>query len=73
MLTIGELVVTVGGLGAAIVLTTLFMLGAWLIGNALKRVRLRLREGTGALYLFEKLLTYGLVLFGLFAGLSTLG
>lgn len=73
LLTIGDSVVTVGGLGAAIALTTLFMVGAWLIGNALKRVRLRLREGTGALYLFEKLLTYGLVLFGLFAGLSTLG
>jgi small-conductance mechanosensitive channel len=73
LLTIGDSVVTVGGLGAAIVLTTLFMVGAWLIGNALKRVRLRLREGTGALYLFEKLLSYGLVLFGIFAGLSTLG
>jgi small-conductance mechanosensitive channel len=73
LITIGDSVVTVGGLAAAIVLTTLFMVGAWLIGNALKRVRLRLREGTGALYLFEKLLTYGLVLFGLFAGLSTLG
>lgn len=73
LITIGGSVVTVGGLGAAVVLTTLFMVGAWLIGNALKRVRLRLREGTGALYLFEKLITYGLVLFGLFAGLSTLG
>ncbi|QGZ96294.1 mechanosensitive ion channel family protein [Terricaulis silvestris] len=73
LLTIGDSVVTVGGLGAAIALTTLFMLGAWLIGNALKRVRMRLREGTGALYLFEKLLSYGLVLFGIFAGLSTLG
>jgi small-conductance mechanosensitive channel len=73
LLTIGDSVVTVGGLGAAVVLTTLFMVGAWLIGNAMKRVRLRMREGTGALYLFEKLITYGLVLFGLFAGLSTLG
>jgi small-conductance mechanosensitive channel len=73
LITIGDSVVTVGGLGAAIVLTTMFMLGAWLIGNALKRVRMRLREGTGALYLFEKVLTYGLVLFGIFAGLSTLG
>jgi small-conductance mechanosensitive channel len=73
LITIGEAVVTVGGLGAAILLTTMFMLGAWLIGSALKRVRLRLREGTGALYLFEKLLTYGLVIFGIFAGLSTLG
>ena len=73
LLTIGGSVVTVGGLVAAVVLTTLFMAGAWLIGNAMKRVRLRMREGAGALYLFEKLITYGLVIFGLFAGLSTLG
>lgn len=73
LLTLGDSVVTVGGLAAAALLTTMFMVGAWLIGSALKRVRMRLREGTGALYLFEKLLTYGLVLFGLFAGLSTLG
>ncbi len=73
LVRIGGTVVTVGGLAAAIVLTTMFMVGAWLIGNALKRVRLRIREGTGALYLFEKLLTYGLVIFGAFAGLSTLG
>lgn len=73
LVTLGGAVVTVGGLGAAVLLTTLFMVGATLIGAALKRVRLRLRAGTGALYLFEKLLTYGLVIFGIFAGLSTLG
>jgi len=73
LLRLGSDVVTVGGLLAAIVLTTMFLLGARLIGNALRRVRLQLREGTGALYLFEKLLTYGLVIFGIFAGLSTLG
>ncbi len=73
LVTLGDSVVTVGGLLAAAVLTTMFMAGAWLIGSALKRVRMRMREGTGALYLFEKVLTYGLVLFGIFAGLSTLG
>lgn len=73
LFALGGTAVTVGGLVAAAVLTTLFMVGAWLIGHALKRLRLRTREGNAALYVTEKLLTYGLVLFGLIAGLSTLG
>jgi small-conductance mechanosensitive channel len=73
LLSIGGATVTVGGLAAAAVLTTMFMLGAWLIGHALKRVRTRVREGGAALYVVEKLLTYGLVAFGVIAGLSTLG
>lgn len=73
LISIGGTVVTVGGLAAAVLLTTMFMVGARLVGSALKRVRMRMREGTGALYLMEKLLTYGLVIFGIFAGLSTLG
>jgi len=73
LLTIGQSAVTVGGLGAAVLLIAAFMVAAWLIGGALKRLRQRTREGSGALYLFEKLTTYGLVLFGFVAGLSTLG
>lgn len=73
LLTIGQSAVTVGGLGAALLLTAAFLIAAWLIGSALKRLRQRTREGSGALYLFEKLTTYGLVLFGFVAGLSTLG
>jgi small-conductance mechanosensitive channel len=73
LLTIGQSVVTVGGVAAAVLLTAAFLVAAWLIGNALKRLRLRTREGSGALYLFEKLITYGLVIFGFVAGLSTLG
>jgi small-conductance mechanosensitive channel len=73
LIRIGDTVVTVGGLAAAAALTTMFMVGASLIGGALRRLRLRTREGTAALYVVEKLLTYGLVLFGIVAGLSTLG
>ena len=73
LFSLGESHLTVGGVGAALLLITSFMIGAWLIGGALKRLRLRTREGSGALYLFEKLITYGLVLFGFIAGLSTLG
>ncbi|WP_395646012.1 mechanosensitive ion channel family protein [Terricaulis sp.] len=70
---VGTTVVTVGGLLAAALLTTAFMVGSWLIGSALKRLRGRTREAASALYVVEKLLTYSLVLFGLIAGLSTLG
>ena len=64
---------TVGGVVAAALLTFAFMLAAWIVGSALKRVRARAREGIGTIYLFEKLLSYGLVIFGIVAGLSTLG
>jgi small-conductance mechanosensitive channel len=73
LFTLGDSSVTVGGLVAAAFLVTMFMVGAWLIGHALRRLRVRTREGNAALYITEKLLTYGLVLFGLVAGLSTLG
>lgn len=73
VLRLGSTVVTVGGLVAAVLLTAAFMIGSALIGSALARLRSRTREGGPALYLVEKLLTYGLVLFGVIAGLSTLG
>ncbi|MGH6951086.1 MAG: mechanosensitive ion channel family protein, partial [Vitreimonas sp.] len=73
LFSLGDSAVTVGGLVAAAILTTMFIAGAWLIGHALKRLRLRTREGNAALYIVEKVLTYGLVLFGIVAGLSTLG
>jgi small-conductance mechanosensitive channel len=73
LFTLGGSSVTAGGVAAATLLATMFMVGAWLIGHALKRLRLRTREGSAALYLTEKLITYGLVLFGIVAGLSTLG
>lgn len=73
LVNIGGSAVTVGGVAAALLLTTAFMVGAGLIGGALKRVRLRSREGNAALYVSEKVLTYGLVVFGVIAGLSTLG
>lgn len=70
---VGASHVTLGGVFAAALLTLMFMIVAWLVGTALKRLRLRIREGNAALYLMEKLLSYGLVVFGLVAGLSTLG
>ncbi|MGE3931559.1 MAG: mechanosensitive ion channel family protein, partial [Hyphomonadaceae bacterium] len=70
---LGSSQITLGGIAAALLLALAFMVAAWLIGSALKRLRQRTREGNAALYLTEKLLSYGLVIFGLVASLSTLG
>jgi small-conductance mechanosensitive channel len=70
---LGASVVTVGGAAGAVLLLVLFMAAAWIIGHALKRLRLRTESANAALYLSEKLLSYGLVVVGLIAGLSTLG
>lgn len=64
---------TLGGLFAAILTTLVFMAAAWLVGMFIKRVRQRTREGNAALYLAEKLLSYGLVIVGIATGLSALG
>jgi len=73
LLRIGGATLTLGGVAGAVVLALAFMAAAWLAGSALKRIRMRTREGSAALYLTEKLLSYGLVIIGIFAGLSTLG
>lgn len=73
LLSLGNSHVTAGGVSAALMLAIGFMILAWVVGSALKRLRQRTREGNAALYLTEKVLSYGLVIFGLVAGLSTLG
>lgn len=73
LLRLGNAVVTLGGLVAAVIITALFLIGARLLGTGLKRARERLPEAAGPLYLVEKLTVYGLVIFGLISGLSTLG
>ena len=46
-------------------------MASWLVGGAIRRVRARRNSAT--LYLVEKLITYGLAVFGFVAALSTLG
>lgn len=70
---LGAAHLTLGGVAAGVLLALAFMVTSWLVGKALQRLRARTRAGAAALYLVEKLLTYGLVVFGLVAGLSTLG
>lgn len=73
VLQIGRTELTLGGVAAALAVTLVFLVAAWVVGAAIKRLRTRTREGSAALYLVEKLLSYGLVIFGITAGLSTLG
>ena len=73
LLSMGEVNITVGSVIAALLITALFMVASVLVGGAIKRMRRRSTKSTAALYLVEKLVTYGLTLFGIVAGLSTLG
>ncbi|MBL8544893.1 MAG: mechanosensitive ion channel [Hyphomonadaceae bacterium] len=65
--------VTVGGVGGAVFVLFMFMATAWIVGTMLKRLRYRTEPGNAALYIAEKVLSYGLVIVGVIAGLSALG
>ncbi len=73
LFSIGKTPVTAGGLIAALVTIVLAFIAARLIAAALSRVRDRAKRGMAALYIVEKLTTYGLIVFGIIAGVSTLG
>jgi small-conductance mechanosensitive channel len=73
LVQLGEVEVTVGSVLAAILVMAVFVTASWLVGSALRRVRARALRANAALYLVEKLSTYGLVIFGVAAALSTLG
>jgi small-conductance mechanosensitive channel len=73
LFSIGKTPVTAGGLIAAVVTIVLAFIAARLIAAALSRVRDRAKRGMAALYIVEKLTTYGLIVFGIIAGVSTLG
>lgn len=73
LLRLGSSVVTLGGVLAGLIIMVLFFVAATLIGAALRRIRGRINERNAALYVVEKVVVYGLVLFGLISGLSTLG
>src|SRR5215469_7178904 len=65
--------ITLGGLVAALVILVVAWLVARLIAGGLCRVRTRLGEGGGALYIVEKLGSYGVIIAGASLALSTLG
>ncbi len=69
----GKSVVTLGGLASGVAVVILALLASRLAGAALRRVRDRSGSQAPSVYIVEKLVTYGLVIFGLIAGLSTIG
>jgi small-conductance mechanosensitive channel len=73
LFAIGRNPVTLGGLVAGALVIVVGVVLARLAGAGLGRLRGRLRSGADALYIVQKLVTYGLVIFAVVAGLSTVG
>lgn len=70
---IGQTPVTFGGIVAGLLVAVGAMVLAALVAAGLRRLRATRRRGAQALYIIEKIVTYGIVIFGLMAGLSTVG
>ena len=73
LFAIGRTPVTLGGVLAGVAVMLAGFAAARLAGMALRRLRGRTRQGRDALYIVEKLTTYGLAVLGFIAGLSTVG
>ena len=73
LFAVGRTPVTLGGVIAGATIAVLFFLAARLAGVIIRRLRDRSRHGREALYIVQKLVTYGLAILGFMAGLSTMG
>lgn len=74
ILSFGKISITLGGVVAGAIVLLVAVVAAKLVSRALERVREKASQRTaGALYLLEKLVTYGLIIVGVIAGLSTAG
>ncbi len=73
LVKMGKSTITVGGLGAAIVIVAVAMLAARLASAGLRRLRARAVDNASSLYIVEKLASYGLIVVGFLAALSTMG
>lgn len=69
----GKSLVTLGGLLSGLAILAAAILAARLLGLGLKRLRARHTDQAASIYIVEKLTTYGLLVFGIIAGLSTVG
>ena len=70
---LGGAVVTLGGVATGVVIFLVACLLSRLASRGLRRVRERSNRSAGALYLLEKLASYGLVIIGAFVALSAAG
>jgi len=73
LFAIGRNPVTLGGVLSGLALIVAGFVFARLARLAIERVRGRTRTGAAALYIVEKLITYGVVIVAFVAGLSTIG
>lgn len=73
LFAIGRTPVTLGGIIAGLAVAATLILIARIAGAGIKRLRGRVRSGTAALYIVERLVVYGLSIFAVIAGLSTVG
>nr|WP_295109826.1 mechanosensitive ion channel domain-containing protein [uncultured Caulobacter sp.] len=73
LLKLGKASVTVGGLAAGILIVVAAIFAARLTSAGLRRLREKAAGNAASLYIVEKVATYGLVVIGVVAGLSTMG
>lgn len=73
LFAIGRTPVTLGAVVAGLAVAVAFFVAARISGVVLRRLRARAGHGREALYIVEKLATYGLSILGFLAGLSTMG
>lgn len=73
LVKLGKASVTVGGLAAALLIIAVALIASRLTAAGLQRLRARAAGSAASLYIVEKVLTYGLVIIGFVAGLSTMG
>lgn len=73
LFAIGGTPLTLGGVLAAAAILVAAFIAARVVGAVLRRLRGRARSGATSLYIVERLSTYGLIIAGGFAALTTLG
>ena len=73
LLRLGKTSVTVGGLAAAVLIVAIALVASQLAAAGLQKLRARAAGSAASLYIVEKVVTYGLVVIGFVAGLSTMG
>jgi small-conductance mechanosensitive channel len=73
LLKLGKASVTVGGLAAGLLIVVAALFAARLTSAGLRKLREKAAGDAASLYIVEKVATYGLVVIGTMAGLSTMG
>lgn len=73
LVRLGKSSVTLGGVLTAVVIVIVALIAARLAAGAIRRLRTRSGQAAPQVYIFEKLITYGLVVIGVIAAFSTIG